>query len=970
MIEFQKDNDDRTTGDGSFALADTLGRVIDPPPHDRTYFANHLLLAENYFRKASHGKLTVIWDVLDSVYRMPYTISHYSPPRSSSTNTELGLLMQDAWHTVDSVSPGAIAGKPYDAYVIFHAGAGRDIDLTALYGYDPTPLDIPSVYVNLASLKAMFGPSYQGISVNGGNTLITNSMIIPETESRLLSSIGGSSLYELGINGLLCASIGSYLGLPDLFDTHTGLSGIGRFGLMDGESIFSWSGLFPPEPSAWEKMKLGWITPVTIASGSGVYDLPAVELAPGPDSIYRVLISEKEYFLVENRNRDANRDGATVTMAIHDSTYTRTWSHDTTGFNAYSISSLFGVITDIDEFDWSLPGGVNTQTREFFDGGILIWHIDENVIDSTLATDEVNANPDRKGVNLMEADGSQDIGQVYGFLSAGSGSESGTQLDFWYEGNEAPLRVRSNAFTPTSAPPSTSIDRANSHIVIRDFSPRGPHMSARIQIGDDMVSPLPNFPVSVDHPVSGNSLKTADLTGDGFDEIILPTGLPEIRSGWVYAWQSDGRPLDSLFSPPGDLVRLSYALRDVSGGGLVDSLFLNAHAGQRMTPPVLLDTTCTVGIGDSVWFVGRSGLPFGSPLGIPASGLSLLSKSGDVISSSSDSSVVILSRTDVTGSLHVPHPLAAPAVTGNLSPETGLRIVFGTLDGFVYAVTRDLKIAPGFPVPTYGQIHSAPALADVNGDGRIDIVVCSGNKIVAMNANGTMLDNFPVSTPSATDILASPVVADLNGNGSADVVTVTQEGLVVAYDRSGKMLQGFPLLTGFNRGSSPAVFYLPDSCSGCTGIGLAAASEDGHVYAWHTGALKPGTTPFPTQPWPQIGRDGLNTGLVDTTYQPVSRYAFFPQDRAYNWPNPVDRNHGFKTHIRYFVSTAATVHIKIFDMAGDLVAELQGPGVGGFDNEVVWDVSNVQSGVYFAHIDAQGGTGGSGSAVIKIAVVK
>ncbi|MBI1806705.1 MAG: hypothetical protein HYR76_06595 [Ignavibacteria bacterium] len=44
-------------------------------------------------------------------------------------------------------------------------------------------------------------------------------------------------------------------------------------------------------------------------------------------------------------------------------------------------------------------------------------------------------------------------------------------------------------------------------------------------------------------------------------------------------------------------------------------------------------------------------------------------------------------------------------------------------------------------------------------------------------------------------------------------------------------------------------------------------------------------------------------------------------------------------------------------------------GVGGLDNEVEWDVSDVQSGVYFAHIDARG-TGTSGNAVIKIAVVK
>ena len=115
--------------------------------------------------------------------------------------------------------------------------------------------------------------------------------------------------------------------------------------------------------------------------------------------------------------------------------------------------------------------------------------------------------------------------------------------------------------------------------------------------------------------------------------------------------------------------------------------------------------------------------------------------------------------------------------------------------------------------------------------------------------------------------------------------------------------------------------------------------------------------------------DAQNTGLDESPLTPAPVTNFFPSSRAYNWPNPVDREHGYKTHIRYFVGTDAKVRIKIFDLAGDLVTELDGQGVGGLDNEVEWDVTNIQSGIYLAHIDAQG-TGSSGTAVIKIAVVK
>ena len=64
------------------------------------------------------------------------------------------------------------------------------------------------------------------------------------------------------------------------------------------------------------------------------------------------------------------------------------------------------------------------------------------------------------------------------------------------------------------------------------------------------------------------------------------------------------------------------------------------------------------------------------------------------------------------------------------------------------------------------------------------------------------------------------------------------------------------------------------------------------------------------------------------------------------------------------------MNIKIVDLAGEIVAEFPSlASPGGADHEVVWDVAGIQSGVYFARIAADGG-GSSGTAVIKIAVVK
>ena len=55
---------------------------------------------------------------------------------------------------------------------------------------------------------------------------------------------------------------------------------------------------------------------------------------------------------------------------------------------------------------------------------------------------------------------------------------------------------------------------------------------------------------------------------------------------------------------------------------------------------------------------------------------------------------------------------------------------------------------------------------------------------------------------------------------------------------------------------------------------------------------------------------------------------------------------------------------------GDFVDELNDNAQGGMDNETVWSVSNIQSGVYLARIEAVSSSGKSEFAIIKIAVVK
>ncbi|MEL6824319.1 MAG: hypothetical protein AAFP70_21390, partial [Calditrichota bacterium] len=223
-----------------------------------------------------------------------------------------------------------------------------------------------------------------------------------------------------------------------------------------------------------------------------------------------------------------------------------------------TFSPTTGVLTDIDNPDRGLPGG-----------GVLIWHIDENIIDANRATNRINNDPAKRGVDLEEADGSQDIGADFEFLSGGSGSEIGTSLDPWYNGNNAPLFTDDpdGTFDINSVPTSRSnVNRANSHIKIFDFSNRGPEMTFRVNLDIFELG----FPKRIDTATYGvvQSLKVIDIDGNGAEELVMSTDQNKIlvmdKDG-ANPWGGD---IEVLQLPPGNTMIHPPALQQVNNNNV------------------------------------------------------------------------------------------------------------------------------------------------------------------------------------------------------------------------------------------------------------------------------------------------------------------------------------------------------------------------------------------------------------------
>jgi hypothetical protein len=495
MVNFQEDADGTTSGNGKFGTiySQNYGSdILDPLPHDKKYFESHLQFVKNYFAKVSKDMLNIEYTVLPDTFSVSQRMRNYSPPPRSNDFTPLADFSVEAWTKADQLYPG-YPFSDYDVFLIFHAGVGRDISLPGSIGNER---DLPSVYLSDKAFKEIYGNEFEGIPVSGGSFKITNSMIIPETESREVETISGKFLFQITINGLLCASVGSHLGLPDLFDSETGLSAIGRFGLMDGQSIFAYLGVYPPEPSAWEKIQLGWVEPVTLEiQNADVSIVTNLAAAMSDTVILKVPLNSSEYYLIENRIRDANKDGSKLTYIQNDVVKTKTFLNDTTGYWSLDVDSLSGVIIDVDEFDWAVPGN-----------GIVIWHIDENVINEKIAENKVNTDKNRRGVDVEEADGVQDIGEIFYTIFGDQLVGEGTEEDFWHKNN--PAALYKNRFAKDTRPNTLTNTGANSLITIKDFSEIANRMSFRVEFGDSVVKPLFTLDLMTEGEAKGLSVLT------------------------------------------------------------------------------------------------------------------------------------------------------------------------------------------------------------------------------------------------------------------------------------------------------------------------------------------------------------------------------------------------------------------------------------------------------------------------------
>ena len=979
-VEFQPDNSQTTTGDGRFDLSQgTDPFQIDPPPHSRSYFQDHLEFARNYFLKISRGDLLIVGDVSPSeesaAYQLDQPMGYYNPNTTpDKINEGLARLLRDAIQKADSQSPGIVFGD-YQGYIVFHAGVGKDVDL----GFDETPQDIPSLFITQEFLQENLGIS--GISVDGGVSVVTNGIILPETESQ--------DGIELGLNGILISNIGSQLGWLDLFSPVTRRSGVGRFSVMDA-GLFNGDGLLPALPDAWTRVDGGLETPFKIYQAQDDEFTARHVLSNNEPRVYKLPINDREYFLLENRfSGKPNLDSLQFELGAANENFPNMKEILQTYLSNAATFSSRGVLIDIDNPDRGLPGS-----------GILIWHIDENVIKRNRSANRINADPNYRGVDLEEADGSQDIGQVFDFLSGGSGSEIGTALDLWYRENPAPLYQQNpaNEFSVRSVPNSRSYyNRANSHIKVFNFS--SPDSVMTFQVSFNLFQP--NFPISLDVNRYGKvlSLKTTDLDRDGREDLIITTDQNRVLAmnyvgagAWSDSLEVAGTFLDEMV-PQVAVYQLPDGTKGIISLTKTGRIFLSEFdlairpAIRGIAPGFQSDSITTFPIVEYDWLNGTD-----FPEQVTLDSLPKIywgCRDGSVYKLEYDVATgwqlppeVFASISEPVAKLHFADPSTAiiigesgkvygnnESVGSDLFQPVGYDGISVNENGFFFELLNHK-----YDHPEDG-IHRFDAAA-VSVARQLDAfstlyLIPGENHLKIFNYNFTLVQNFPVKifNPDQPVTLSIPVLVGPFPTQSQDtdlgVIVVDPSGGISGFDMQGNQLPDFPLAVGDRISVSPAILDI----DGDGDTELACVSENGSVYVWD---FSPAFTGDSYQYWLQANANEMNQSrhAPNTTGNPPgaggSTAQLLPESKVYNWPNPNLDNYTF---IRYHLTQSATVRIKIYDLAGDLVKELNGPGYPATANEVRWDLTEVQSGGYLARVEASG-QGKTETRFIKIAVVK
>jgi hypothetical protein len=685
-----------------------------------------------------------------------------------------------------------------------------------------------------------------------------------------------------------------------------------------------------------------------------------------------------EYFILENRQYDLNGDRTVYLQA-----------DSTTGVILgpmnipVEVTDSLGMAADelgAYEQDFLLPGE-----------GILIWHVDNVAIDDGFGVCYgcVNVLPGRPGVDVEEADGIDDLGDIYSI------EWTGGVYDYWFQGGFT-------NFGPDSRPGTNSSGGGVTGITIAVRDSAAVAMDVAITKGRTAAG----WPIYVGNPAGAEFVTCADLDGDGTPEIVTGAGRD------VLALEPDGSPF--RYAGPGGLFAVSDSLflpgvavrPDFVGLNDEERVLIAAASGSRVyawsaegealltyppgsevlptlrftTPPMLLDSVIVVGdsegrlrglqpgaAAEMLWRTSGPGFA------VTAMGAGDLFGEGAVslVWGNSVGDIFLAEGSQLDGyavSSGWPQQLGAFAsaldwllLVAGSEGEAGTVIAVDEA-GRVGLLSADGVLREGWPQELGCAPAGPPAVGDPDGDGCLEILATgTDGRIHIWNLHGQVELYWPRSVwhPDVTPIgeLASgPVLADVTGDGRPEILQGSADGTLHLLTYEGEELAGWPAVVGFAVAGGPIVAPL-ESAEGrgdlSTGtLGIIAGDELGFVTLLETSFA--GRIMLPGEMWrSEINADRTRFYAAELLPQPGGLSELIDAKSVRLTPNPVVGPQGW---LRVRMGAAGTLRVRLLDTSGYQVwEETFRPRVGAEGDLLPLDLAGLAPGLYVASITAEAG---------------
>lgn len=929
--------------------------------HDQVFFERWMLHLQDFFYDASHGKYELGYTVHPIQLRLPKPMHFYGTDTAEKTDANLPQILADLMPLCTDINFSA-----YDGLIIFHSGAGQETDVAKT-----RKESIWSTYLTRKTLQYYFdedNDDYLGFITPDG-AILTNVVIVPEDEYHDYFPAQGEendSLYLFSLYGVLAHQFGHVLGLPTLFDnvSSNGRSqGIGHWGLM-GTGVWNASGYVPAQLSAWCRYYLGWEEAVLVNEDSS--DLPLdCFLNHDEDAIrlYKVPISEKEYFLIENRQQ--NPDGSRDPYNNLPSYSFKLLPEGQEYYEDFPLLPKFDFMTNRYtgcEWDFFLPGFGNSPLTD--GSGILIWHVDEHIIEENFSANfdlnRVNGDAKHKGVDLEEADGIQHLDtDNFSYDMYGSYLDSFRSGHNDYFGNDF---YQGMVWQPTAASYYGGVP-----LEVYDISESANRMYFsvrfrwRLTAGYEEESKLPAAVI--------------DFFGDGEEVIFYPMpngklamfkddrmvdGYPQKYSDIprLYSW--DG---EYLYIPQQvqSLARLMKKSKDkVRYANMPGYIWLShpVDIGQMLALPMYNEA-----LGESHLFlydkISEKLEP--QPFTLPHQLKGNLSFTGEelyMVSDGGEDNTLLLWQLEPLSGIAESFATSVPADSTVVSLFT---VIFKDqpslllqLSSSVYLFDKTdagYELKAGFPYVMDSKSTAALSLADFDGNGILDIIIGTSNGVQLIDFYGNRLSPVEVSAGLMDDNFSSGVlVADLDGDGKLELASALNFNRLGVWEENFQMKRGFPVSFSTRGRHIPFVVKGADG-----GYYLRIASDKGSLYQEALPHYDPSVE---QKGWCYEYADLKRTAFIDGSdlQNKYLRDSVFVKDELYVFPNPLKSFYEQKVRLSVMPTKDLEVSLKVYDIAGKMVYQDKGFAKQYLHNIELFNipVDKLSAGVYIAVVSGSG----------------